>query len=92
MIFTEKCDLNKHILAVHPKCYNCVVSDKVFKPSVELELLLITHDLAKQFKYDVCEKSFHMKWRLEKHKVQNELEHLNAVITAIMTDAVAMKS
>ena len=68
LIFSAKTDLKKHILAVHPKNYECRVCDKICETSADLELHLNSHDLAKQFKCDVCGKSFHMRWRLKRMK------------------------
>ena len=43
LMFSVKSDLKKHILAVHPKNYECRVCDKICETSVDLELHLNSH-------------------------------------------------
>ena len=69
--FENKSELKMHILALHPKNYKCKLCEQIFETSKALECHLKDHDAHKQFKFDLCEKTFIMKWRLRKHQTQH---------------------
>ena len=73
--FASKKKAKKHNLETHPQQIKCKNCDKVFKKNCELELHVRSqHERVNEFKCDVCDKCFVLKWRLLKHQ-HNHLEH-----------------
>ena len=52
---------------------NCEHCDVKFNKAIDLETHMEEHGLVKKHACDVCEKKFHLKWRLKKH----EQNHFN---------------
>ena len=70
--FTSRKTLEQHLEDHHTKkrkltgkvCHAC---KKTFELNVDIEIHMKTHQNPKMFKCKLCDKTFHLKWRLTKH-------------------------
>ena len=75
--FTSRKTLEEHLDDYHTKkrkltgkmCHEC---KKTFELYVDLEIHMKTHQ--KTFKCELCDKTFHLKWRLTKHSLGHETQ------------------
>ena len=66
--FQNRRSLTSHIKVQHPKIISCNLCEKKFEKNSELENHLdADHGETKKFKCDLCDMSFILKWRLNKH-------------------------
>ena len=69
----KRSDLKLHILALHPKQYECRLCSNIFDSRLAFELHQKSHNEEKNFKCEVCGQAFYTKWRLGMHQRQHEL-------------------
>ena len=69
IVFDSKNKLNKHKIEAHSQQINCQYCDKVFKKNCDLEVHIKSqHETVKDYKCDLCDKSFVLRWRMLKHQ------------------------
>ena len=67
--FTSRKSLKKHIADNHASRISCKLCDEAFSKNFELELHIKSdHASPEIFQCEVCDKTFVLKWRLDKHK------------------------
>ena len=66
--FTDNKEFKTHTTSCHLRNYKCNMCDENFSNSFQMEGHLINvHKKKKSYKWDKCDLSFLLEWRLKKH-------------------------
>ena len=67
--FENRRNLMEHVKEEHPRKIRCLSCEEVFNKNSDLEAHIKTyHETIETYKCDICEKTFVLKWRLNKHQ------------------------
>ena len=67
--FQSKTNLKEHVSEAHPRSINCKTCKDSFTRICDLEVHIKTkHEAFQDYKCDHCDKTFVLKWRLQKHE------------------------